>query len=266
MPKRKAEPKHITQNKRIATVTRVGVQGAPLATRGFSANYGSSPGEKKVSDKPSWIDASNPTVTERDQLIFKVNTDGAFTLLHAPKIGTDFTSRVGRKTCAKSIYIRGVIAIRRAITEASASAFHSSAQQVRCIVFVDWQPNGAPATTGQLLKFTTTAAPTQQLNLNNRDRFHIIKDKVWYFDPLPASAGSLNRTGASVKIYKKINIETTFNGNNSTGDAPTDSQGGIGDITTGAIYMMWIGQHSPDGTNNTECEFRGTTRIRFDDL
>lgn len=266
MPKRKAEAKHITQNKRIATVTRVGVQGAPLATRGFAPGYGSSPGEKKVSDRPSWIDSTNTDDDARDQLIFKVNRAGAFTLLHVPKIGTDFTSRIGRKTCAKSLYIRGVIAIRRTITEASASASYSSAQQVRCIVFVDYQPNGAAPSLGDVIKLQVNGAPTQQLNLNNRDRFHIIKDKVWYFDPVTASAGALNRTGASVKIYKKLNIETTFNGNNSAGAAPTDSQGSIGDITTGAIYMLWIGQHSVDNTNNTECEFRGTTRIRFDDL
>lgn len=263
MPKRKADPKHITQNKRIATVTRVGVQGAPLATRGFAPNYGSSPGEKKVSDRPSWTGSSSPDGP--DFLTITVNQSGSFTLLHVPKVGTDFTSRVGRKTCAKSLYIRGVVGLENVFAEAGASANFSSGQQMRMIIFVDWQPNGAQPALGDVLKITTASNATQMLNLNNRDRFHIIKDKVWYFDPMTASAGALNRTGASVKVYKKINIETTFNGNNATGQNGADTQGAIGDITTGAIYMLWVGQHA-SSANPVVGQFRGTTRVRFIDV
>lgn len=227
----------------------------PGATRGFGANYGAA-GEKKVSDKPS--DPALPNL-----LGIQVDTTvpaASIVLLHAPKVGSEFTSRVGRKTCAKSIYVRGICGLNGPNTPGGPTAGFSPSQQLRMILFVDWQPNGQAPTVTQVLKFADSAS---QLNLDNRDRFHIIKDKVWFFDSSIANQGAINRTGASVKVYKKINIETTFNGTVSQGNSPTDTQGAIADIATGAIYMMWVG--SAAASTTTAGRFAGTTRIRYVD-
>jgi len=227
----------------------------PGATRGFGANYGAA-GEKKVSDKPS--DPALPNL-----LGIKADTTvpaASILLLHAPKVGSEFTSRVGRKTCAKSIYVRGIVGLDGPNIPAGPTAGFSPSQQARMILFVDWQPNGQAPTVTQILKFADSAS---QLNLDNRDRFHIIKDKVWFFDSCIANQAAINRTGASVKVYKKINIETTFNGTVSTGNSATDTQGSIADIATGAIYMMWVGSAPASAT--TAGRFAGTTRIRYVD-
>jgi len=241
--------------RKMVSVKRNGAPNTPGATRGFGANYGAA-GEKKVSDKPS-----DPVLP--DLLGLQADTTvpaGSIVLLHAPKVGSEFTSRVGRKTCAKSIYIRGICGLNGPNTGGGPTAGFSPSQQLRMILFVDWQPNGAAPVATDILKFANSAS---QLNLNNRDRFHIIKDKVWFFDTSTSNQAAINRTGASVKVYKKINIETTFNGTVSQGNSATDTQGAIADISTGAIYMMWVGSATASAT--TAGRFSGTTRIRYVD-
>lgn len=212
--------------------------GTVRATRGFAGNYGSSKGEKKVSDTSAGV--------------VQVNTTGVITLLHLPVLGSDYNQRVGRKTLVKSIYIRG-----RVLTEASnqviGTAVLTTSLQARMILLVDKQPNGAaPAVTDVLV----TAEPASQLNLNNRDRFSILKDKQWSFDPYSyttaSGVASMSRQIYSLKCYKKCNVETIFNSTNG---------GTIADINSGAIYLMWIGSGAA-GTN-TDCNAYISARCRY---
>lgn len=186
-----------------------------------------------------------------------VSTTGSFSVLHLPTSGSDYNQRVGRKTLIKKIYIRG-----RCQTEASsqsaATTINTVALQARCIVFVDKQPNGAaPAVTDLLV----SADPASQLNLNNRDRFSVLKDDTYEFDPYCANSG----TGASqcrqiypIKVFRKFRkgegIETIFNATNG---------GTILDINSGALYMFWLGS-SAAGTN-TDINITLSTRVRYVD-
>lgn len=217
--------------------------GSMVATRGFRPNYGQYNRnfnkyfpEKKVSD----IAVAT----------YQVNTTGVFTLLHNPALGSDYTNRIGRKTLVKSIYIRG-----RVLLEGSSplGASSSNSQQARMIIFWDLQPNGlAPAVTDLL----NTADPASQLNLNNRDRFRIVKDKVYVFDAFFYSGtyAAWNRAIHPVKCYKKLNSEVIFNGTNG---------GTIADINTGALYMFWIGSVAAGAAVDTNAIV--STRVRFDD-
>ena len=205
--------------------------------------YGASKDEKKVSDLAV--------------ATYQANTTGAFTLLHVPTLGTDYTNRIGRKTLAKSIYIRG-----RVTTEVAAAAGGTTksveGQLVRLIVFVDLQPNAnnpAIAVTDIL----NTADPASQLNLNNRDRFRILKDKQWCFDPYIVSTAtnfyaSASRQVYPVKIFKKCMVESVFNGTNG---------GSIADLNSGAIYMLTIG--SAAAGTNTDANLIVSTRVRYVD-
>lgn len=219
---------------------RVGVQGVVLATRGFRGGYGKSAAERKVSD----IAVAT----------YQVNTTGSFTLLHVPQLGTDYTQRVGRKTLIKSLYIRGRVATETSI---SLAAVTNGSQMARMIVFLDLQPNGAAPAVTDLLN---TAAPESMLNLNNRDRFKIIKDKQWVFDPyVNVTTATQSQYGAPrqtypLKVFKKCNYEVIFNAVNG---------GTISDINSGALYMFFIGS-SPAGANTDVNAIVGT-RIRFTD-
>lgn len=227
------------------TVRRVGAPGAAPATRGFAPMYGNmgAKGEKKVSDT--------------DSASYDVNTTGSFTLLHCPTPGTDFTNRIGRKTQIKSVYIRGFCSSEAEITQLQTD---QSGQLLRLIVFWDLQPNGAaPA----LLDVLKQAGSTSQLNLNNRDRFKIIKDKQFILQAfsLDKTAGmgraSVQGQRYAIKWFKKFtakdSVETIFN---------AGAAGTIADINSGALYMLWVGNvasSQADGRANV------SVRVRFID-
>lgn len=208
---------------------------APLASRGYSFPIR----EKKTIDGTGTI---------------QVNTTGSFTLLNGCIQGTDYTQRIGRKIQNNSVYIRGYV-----LTEAAnfnpIVASNCGAQEVRMILFCDMQPNGAAPAVTDLLN---TATPQSQLNLNNRDRFKIYCDKQWVFDPFvyvttaSQAVVSANRQIYPIKKYKKLGLETIFNSGNA---------GTIGDITSGALYMFWIGSlpSAVGGDANAVI----TTRVRF---
>lgn len=217
--------------------------GTVTATRGFAANYGT---YRKKGVKQE-LKVSDITTAQ-----YAVNTTGTFTLLHVPILGTDYTQRIGRKTVIKSLYIRGRVLIENA--QVFTAAITCAAQQPRMILFWDMQPNGAAPAVTDLLN---TADSTSHLNLNNRDRFRIIKDKTFVFDPMVITAATAvanwNRTISDIKCYKKLTGEVIFNGTNG---------GTIADINSGALYMFWIG-NVPAGTNDSLAVL--STRIRFDD-
>jgi hypothetical protein len=189
---------------------------------------------------------------------FQVSDAGGFSLLHVPQLGSDYTNRVGRKTNCKSLYIRGKLEITKASSMALATV---GSTLNRLIIFIDSQPNGAaPAVTDLLV----SASPSSQLNANNRDRFYILKDKVYGLDACAIdntgqnAENSWGRTIIPIKIYKKINLETIFN---ATDDATISS------INSGALYMFWIGNAGFQASEaNWVITANLSTRVRFDDV
>jgi len=262
MHKRKADSQ-LTKKpqglRKTVLAKRVGAPGVVTATRGFSGSFGSKPGEKKFFDRSSSQGGTAPT---RGRLCTLTTAD-SFQLVMAPLSGPGFDQRVGRKTTATQIYIRGVVGCEAALWSSEIAAYTTPsagqcpAQQVRMIMFVDLQPNGqAPGLTDVLLG---AGSPNSQLNPDNRDRFKILKDKVWVFDPMVSTATQntvFNRTIASLKIFKKLpNIETTYNAN-STND--------ITSITSGAIYLYWVGDRDTSRTDQRALA-RYNCRVRYMD-
>lgn len=207
------------------------------AFRGFRGVGQRRAAEKKV------IDIANA--------VYQVNTTGSFTLLNGCVQGTDYTNRIGRKIVVKSVYIRGAVYVEPAVTPAVATA---PAQQARMILFLDLQPNGAAPAATDLL---TAANPYSMLNLNNRDRFRILRDEVFVFDPYfnvttaTQAQAAVTNTYKEVNCYKKLNLESIYNAGNA---------GTIGDIQSGALYMFWIGS-VPAGAADSNANV--STRVRF---
>jgi len=224
------------QQARYAKVIAARDGGAPLSNRGFSSMAYRANREKKFFDTP--------------QAYYTITNAGGFTPLFIPRLGSDFYQRIGRKCLIKSLYIRGFVAMRSAIDHEYVGAVPCT--MMRLIVVWDNQPNGAAPATTDLLNNADVAS---QLNPNNRDRFMIIKDKQYVFDPLRGADASSawNRTIYPVKCYKKLNLETIFN---------QLSAGNIGDITTGALYMFWISSSNVAGSEGLADL---SIRCRFDD-
>lgn len=196
--------------------------------------------ERKVAD----VDAQNA----------EISTNGNFDLLCAPTPGTGMDNRIGRKICIRSVYLRGFIQSR--LADALGSDSVAPTNLVRVILFWDKQPAGAAPAITDLLK---ESSPVSQLNLNNRDRFVIVKDKNYFIGPITCdnthselwAGGNL---GYPFKIYKRLKKEVVFN---------AGSAGTIADINSGALYLFTLGNRN-SGLTTAYCTY--TSRVRFDDM
>lgn len=204
---------------------------APLATRGFYGLY-TNAGRQEL--KYTDVSLNNSTIP----------TTGVVALLQNVPAGTDVNERVGRKITNKSILFR-----IQAYTESTAL----SGAAVRIMLIYDSQTNSAGVNVTDVLQF---AQPLSPMNLNNRDRFKVLKD--WYFgtDAIvytggpPGTAITVGTGGTYVKkTYRRLNHDTIFSATGNT----------IGSISTGAILLLLV----TDVANAVGCSYY--SRIRYSD-
>jgi len=162
-------------------------------------------------------------------------TPGGTYLLNGAAQGAEAVQRIGRKFIMESLYIRAHCRLAATSTQGGA---------IRMLVVYDKQSNAtAPAVTDILLvdHFLSTN------NLSNRDRFVVLADKIF---PVITTGGDF---AATMEVYKRINLETMFN---------SGSTGGIGDITSGGVYILFA-QSGGIATAGPVVDWR--SRIRFRD-
>lgn len=153
-----------------------------------------------------YIDLSNTLTTSIGAAGFS-----AANLLNGVVQGSDATTRIGRKIIMRSMLIRMKQRLQATTTGGCA---------IRVLCVYDKQANAtAPAITDILLADDFNAPN----NLNNRDRFVTLFDKV--LEPLSV-AGNVE---SGIVQYNPINLETMFNSGNA---------GTVGDITSGSVYLF----------------------------
>lgn len=161
---------------------------------------------------------------------------GVLTLINGCAQGTTAFTRIGRRIKMTSLYIR--IWNLTAATQVGSST-------TRIIVVYDKQSNAtAPVATDILL----ADGIQNGNNLSNSRRFVTLCDKVMQ------SIGPAGPQAAYKKIYLKLNHPVEFN---------TGSAGTIGDIQTGAVYVLL---YANGGTTTAGSSHQTFTRIRFVDL
>lgn len=138
------------------------------------------------------------------------------TELNCVSQGATSYNRIGTKILVKSIDFRAVFSL--AGTGPTRSTF-------RYMIVYDRQPNGAFPAFSDILSANISTAPGMftGVNMANRSRFLVLRDRVQTLDEDAGNGGSLN-----VKEFIKTKLETQFRTN----------AGNIGDITTGAIYLI----------------------------
>jgi len=155
--------------------------------------------------------------------------------------GATSYNRIGTKILIKSIDFRCVF------TMAGTEPTHNS---VRYLIVYDRQPNGAFPAFSDILSTNISTAPTffSGVNMANRSRFIILRDRVYTQDP--DGTGDI----VTVKEFIKTKLETQFRTN----------AGNIGDITTGALYLVAFGLTGGNAVSYTNM---ATTsfRIRYFD-
>ena len=166
------------------------------------------------------------------------NVDAAgVTLINGVAAGSTAITREGRQCFWKSVSITGKIA-----------PVDATIIRQRCDVYViwDWQPGTAVPDKTAIFVEAISGSP---LNLNNRERFLVVAHETYVIGGLFAAGEALTPTIQAVTIQKKINLRTTFKGDNNA----------IGDIATGAMYLVCVGDQAA-----AECAtLTASVRLRF---
>ena len=173
-------------------------------------------------------------------------------LLNGCVPGSQNYNRIGRKIFMRSLQIRGDVSL----TDTTAG----KGVVCRMVIVYDKQSNGSAPTwanimTSQNIAGTTASDCFAMVNLDNRDRFVIIRDQLYIPGEIDATAGQSYAIGPGVIIlneYIPLKLETLYNGG---------SAGTIGDITSGSLYAFWIA----NAANASGVTAHVAFRIRFED-
>jgi len=170
------------------------------------------------------------------------DTTGTVTALNLVAEGDDNISRNGRQIQIASVEVIG---------KANPVDGSTTPDFCRLMLIYDSQTNGAlPAITDILAASTSNSF----LNLDNRDRFHIIADHKFVIGGLSTTATQTyaqSPTLELIDIHRKLALHTTFKG----------TTGAIASIATGALLLVSIGDVPP----NDGALAGVSTRIRFTD-
>jgi len=178
-------------------------------------------------------------------------------LLNGIQAGTGFFNRVGSRIEMKNLHIRGTI-------QNSATAV--AAQQLRILVIYDRQPTGALPVISDILQTrdqagAATTSGLSEINLDNRDRFVILRDYN-VFAPTVTNTAGVQTNGPQypgedntldLNLFIKLKGLGTHYKSTS---APTT----ITDIATGALYCAF----TCDQTDNSWISIN-SFRLRYDD-
>lgn len=155
--------------------------------------------------------------------------------------GTTDVTRVGNKIMIKNINLKGTLTLDDQGTGSIPNGI------IRIIVFIDKQANGATAAVTDILKTATFASFR---NMDQVDRFTILKDKVY---TIRCQSSNALHTGASAIYFamsKKCNIPIHY----------SSTTGAITEIKSNNVGLLYIA----DGTQVNVAS--GASRVKFTDL
>lgn len=175
-------------------------------------------------------------------------------LLNVPKNGPELYDRIGRKIYMKSLHVRGYVWNAATTTQSLG----------RMILLYDSQSNGVAPVIADILSNMNGAPATtgcSHINLNNRQRFSILKDHTITLPGCTNVAGVLtngpqfNDTAPyryEINWFVKLKgLETIYN---------NLSAGNIGDVASGALWILFV-----TDVNDATWNFKGVARLRYYD-
>lgn len=180
--------------------------------------------------------------------------NGAGLLLNGVAQGTDYTNRLGRKVMWRSLLIRMEI-----VAKTPASYNLAAGQMLRILIVLDKQSNGSqPASSDILADGGGGIVTTSLTNLQNRERFVIIVDKMVRFPGQYYDGSRLTTVGGGIppivfKFFKKMMLPTVYNGTGAT----------YGNITTNSLWLFMITDYAT--ALATDLAATGSFRMRFTD-
>jgi hypothetical protein len=195
---------------------------------------------------------------------------GSVFLLNGMAQGVDYYQRVGRKVILKSIMLKGSVTVE---PTGNGNVIPLASMSCRVSVVYDAQSNGTLPSYADIYQSvdsvgTTTNTTFSGVNLNNRDRFKILKDWTMELRPkalqslvagVPTTGNFVTDPGfhstKNLKWYKKLNQEMIF------GDVADT----IGSIQTGSLLLVIQSDGGGTVANSADPYLDMQCRIRFAD-
>jgi len=168
---------------------------------------------------------------------YQSGTTGSVTLINGVAAGNTSITREGRQCFWKQLIVNGSLVPNDATVIGS-----------RNDLFVIWdkQPGVAVPAMTDLFVESIAGSP---MNLNYRERFVVLAHQTYVVGGLTADAAAITPAINPVTITKRMSMRTTFKGDANA----------IGDIATGAMYLVCIG----DQLDASCAKFRVSVRLRF---
>lgn len=182
------------------------------------------------------------------------NTGTQLQLLNGCVAGSQNYQRIGRKINLKSLQIHGKINVADNNVAAGVT--------VRLLIVFDKQSNGAAPTYSDIIKSqsitpATSSTVFDMVNLDNRDRFEIIRDLYYTLGGIDTTA---TQTWAASPLLTNVNLYIKLGNRETVYNAGT--AGSVGDIQSGALYFFLIA----DQANAAGASANLSCRTRFVDM
>lgn len=188
---------------------------------------------------------------------YTLNTTAQITPLNLIRTGSTFCNRIGRKIEMQSVRVSG--RLNTANTVADEDYF-------RMMIIYDRQTNGALPAIADILQTTdqaTANSTTSQsgINLNNRDRFIILRDLRIVPPSLTSTAGVVTNLGITDPISRLSNFDFFVKLKGLLTQYKADSAPAvIGDIASGGLYLVTYGGKA-SGSEGFSCILE--SRLRY---
>nr|WAE42151.1 MAG: capsid protein [Cressdnaviricota sp.] len=180
---------------------------------------------------------------------FTLNSAVAALPLNLTIAGSGYNQHIGNRIAMKSLQFTGAI-----------NTTGDQAEWLRVLIFYDKQTNGAAPIYSDVINSLTQAGASSSLandyfNLQNRDRFQILRDHKYYMN------STTNGNGLSVETptMKELMIEDFIPLKNLETCYVTAPNGAIGDVKTGGLFVIFQGSVGALATLNW------SARLRFED-
>lgn len=238
--KRKATSALVRMGKRGARANKYfAIKGGSI---GRALRLGASAPEMKSVDSTSSFGSDNA-----------YNNNLSTHLVCSVGVGANSWQRVGRKLCMKSLQGRVRIVVDG--TWAGGS--------ICWALVLDRQPQATLPTFQDIFQSrnnagTAVAAIDSPINLDNRERFRILRHKVWYLTPSsllanPTGIVSDQDDNGRQDFYIKMSEDVLYKGDGGT----------IADFASGAVYLVCYNNSKTAASGAVTCNF--CVRMRYTD-
>jgi len=196
------------------------------------------------------IDIAESTYVFRDP-----NSASAIILLNGIQTGSGFFNRVGSRVEMKNLQINGFLG-------PNTGATGTTPAMLRLLIVYDRQPTGGLPVISDILQDrdqlgAATNGGLSHINLDNRDRFAILRELRWHVPT--TTAGVITGVSSGVGDPWVVNTYLKLKGLGTHFKSSTNPST-IADISTGALYCCFVTE-----TNDSDWVIEANFRLRYDD-